>query len=247
MGGTRRRRGVSGEPVVLASGSAPLIAAAGHATRNAGVRAVVIGGLGVICRLQRAHRATADVDTATDGHTSLSLVARIPGAKLDGKDITIDGVVVQVIDTYELDDDVSDIEPVVDRLFVVGHRYAYETAEPLRVLAGERVDETLQIATPAGLLATKVHALEDRHEARKRASDATDIIGLLDTCHDEIVGALAHAPHDLAGMVAQSIRHTLIDDAARRARDLIAYGETDWALSADEISAVARRLCDKLD
>lgn len=76
------RCGVSGEPVVLAAGSAPLVAAAGHATRNAGVRAVVIGGLGVICRLQRPHRATGDVDTATDGYDSISLVARIPGAIL---------------------------------------------------------------------------------------------------------------------------------------------------------------------
>jgi len=237
---------VSGEPVVLAAGSAPLVAAAGHATRTAGVRAVVIGGLGVICRLQRAHRATGDVDTATDGHDSVSLVARIPGATLDGKDITIDGVVVQVIDTYQLDDDVGDVEPERNRLFIVSHRYAYETAEPVRVLAGDRVDETLEIATPAGLLATKAHALEDRHEARKRASDATDIIGLLDTRHDEIIDALAQSPHDLGGMVARSLRRTLIDEAARRARDLIAYGEADWALSADEIANIAHPLCDQL-
>jgi len=237
---------VSGESVVLAAGSAPLVAAAGHASRTAGVRTVVIGGLAVICRLQRAHRATGDVDTATDGHNSLSLVARIPGAILNGKDMTIEGVIVQVIDTYELDDDVADIEPERDRLFVVGHRYAYETAEAVRVLAGDSVDEILEIATPAGLLATKVHALEDRHEARKRASDTTDIIGLLDTHHDEIVDALGRAPHDLGVMVARSIRSTLIDDAARRARDLIVYGEADWALSADEIAASARRLCDEL-
>ena len=75
------------------------------------------------------------------------------GATLDGKDITIDGVVIQVIDTYQLDDDVTDIEPELDRLFVVGHRHAYETAEPVRVLAGDRVDETLEIATRAGLMA----------------------------------------------------------------------------------------------
>jgi hypothetical protein len=88
---------VSGESVVLAAGSAPLVAAAGHASRTAGVRTVVIGGLAVICRVQRAHRATGDVDTATDGHNSLSLVARIPGAILNGKDMTIEGVIVQVI------------------------------------------------------------------------------------------------------------------------------------------------------
>jgi hypothetical protein len=236
---------VSGEPVVLAAGSAPLVAAAGHAARNAGVRAVVIGGLGVICRLQRAHRATGDVDTATDGHDSVSLVTRIPGATLDGKDLAIDGVVVQVIDTYELDDDVSDVEPEIDRFFIVSHRYAYETAETTRVLAGDHVDETLHIATPAGLLATKAHALEDRHEPRKRASDTTDIIGLLDHRHDEIVAALHVAPHDLAAMVARSLRKTLVDDAARRACDLIAYGEADWALPADEVARSARKLCDE--
>ena len=82
---------------------------------------MLIGGLGVICRLQRAHRATADVDTATDAHDSLSLVARIPGATLDGEDIVIDGVTVQVIDTYALDD-VTDIEPERNRLFIVSHR-----------------------------------------------------------------------------------------------------------------------------
>lgn len=129
----------------------------------------MIGGLGVICRLQRAHRATGDVDTATDGLDSLSLVARIPGASIEGKDITIDGVTVQVIDTYELGDDVADIEPETNQLFVVSHRYAYATAEPVRVMAGDSVDELLDIATPAALLATTAHALEDRHEPRKRA------------------------------------------------------------------------------
>ncbi len=205
----------------------------------------MIGGLGVICRLQRAHRATGDVDTATDGHDSLSLVALIPGASLDGKDITIDGVVVQVIDTYELDDEVAGIEPETNRLFVVGHRYAYETAEPVRVFAGTSVDETIEIATPAALLATKAHALEDRHDPRKRASDTTDIIGLLDADQDEIVDALRRAPHFLADMVARSLRRTMIDDAVRRARDLLAYGDADWALSAEEIAASARRLCDE--
>lgn len=237
---------MSGEPVVLAAGSAQLVSAAGHATRHAGIRAVVIGGLGVICRLQRAHRATGDVDTATDGHDSVSLVAMIPGATLEGKDITIDGVVIQVIDTYQLDDDVADVEPERNRLFIVGHRYAYETAESTRVLAGKHVDETLDIATAAGLLATKAHALEDRHEQRKRASDTTDIVGLLDHRQDEIIDALRSAPHDLGAMVARSLRRTLIEEAARRARDLITYGEADWVLSADEIASSARRLCDEL-
>jgi len=174
------------------------------------------------------------------------LVARIPGATLAGKDITIDGVVVQVIDTYELDDDVSDIEPETDRFFIVSHRYAYETAEQTRVLAGEHVDETLDIATAAGLLVTKAHALEDRHEARKRASDTTDLVGLLDHRQEVIIDALRNAPHDLGGMVARSLRRTLVEGAARRARDLIAYGEADWALSAHEITSSARRLCDEL-
>ena len=227
---------MSGEPVLLAAGSAPLVTAAGHASRAPGVRAVVIGGLAVICRLQRAHRATGDVDTATDGLDSLSLIARIPGASLDGKDITIDGVTVQVIDTYELDDHVTDIEPETNQLFVVSHRYAYETAEPVRVIAGGNVDEMLEIATPAALLATKAHALEDRHEPRKRASDTTDIIE-----------ALLAAPHNLGALVARSIRRTLIGDAARRARDLIAFGDADWALPADQIASSARRLCHELD
>jgi hypothetical protein len=114
------------------------------------------------------------------------------------------------------------------------------------VLASEDVDETLELATPAGLLATKAHALEARHEPRKRASDTTDIIGLLDTCHDEIMDTLPYAPHDLPGMVSRSLRRTLIADATRRARDLIAYGEATWALAADEIATSARRLCDEL-
>ena len=211
------------------------------------MRAVVIGGLAVICRLQRAHRATGDVDTATDGHDSLSLVARIPGASLEGRDITVDGVIVQVIDTYELDDDVADIEPETNQLFVVSHRYAYETAEAVRVIAGDSVDEILEIATPAALLATKAHALEDRNEPRKRASDTTDIIGLLDTNEDQIIDALLRAPHNLGPLVARSIRRTLIDDAARRARDLLTFGDADWALPADQIASSARRLCDELD
>ena len=183
----------------------------------------------------------------TDGLDSLSLVARIPGASHDGNDIIIDGVIVQVIDTYELDDDVNGIEPETNRLFLVSHRYAYETAEPVRVIAGDSADEILEIATPAALLATKAHALEARHEPRKRASDTTDIIGLLDTNEDQIIEALLGVPHSLGVLVARSIRRSLIDDAARRARDLIAFGDPDWALPADQITATARQLCDELD
>lgn len=47
-------------------------------------------------------------------------------------------------------------------------------------------------------------------------------------------------------MVARSLRKTLVDDATHRARDLIAYGEADWALSADEIASSARTFCDEL-
>jgi hypothetical protein len=238
---------VSGERVVLAAGSAPLVTAAGDLSRLSGVRTVVIGGLAVICRLQRAHRATGDVDTATDGLDSLSLVVRIPGASLDGTDITMNGVTVQVIDTYELGNDVTDIEPETARLFVVGHRYAWETAEPVRVTAGAGADEVLEVATPAALLATKAHALADRHESAKRASDTTDIIGLLDTSGDSIIEALLGAPHSLGALVARSMRRSLIDDAARRARELVAFGDADWALPADQIASVARRVCDELD
>jgi hypothetical protein len=89
---------VSGEPVVLAAGSAPLVTAVGHASRAVGVRAVVIGCLAVIRRLQRAHRATGDVDTQpTDTTRCRSSPASL--APPCGKDITIDGVTVHVIDT----------------------------------------------------------------------------------------------------------------------------------------------------
>lgn len=99
----------------------------------------------------------------------------------------------------------------------------------MRVIAGDSVDEILEIATPAALLATKAHALEDRHEPRKRASDTTDIIGLLDTNQDRIIEALLAAPHRLGVLVARSILRTRIDVAVRRARDLIALGYPNWA------------------
>jgi hypothetical protein len=206
---------------------------------------VCIGGLAVICRLQRAHRATGDVDTVTDRADALAMVAEIDGAEMSGNDIIIEGVPVQVIDTADLPDHVADIEPVLARLFVVSHRYAFTTATAVGVVAGS-VNVQLRVATPAALIATKAGALAERRDQRKRASDTTDLIGLLDRHGADAAVELRSAAHDLGMLVAGTLEQVLVSDAGRRARDIRAFGEPEWAMEPADIALVGSAFCARL-
>ena len=70
---------------------------------------------------------------------------------------------VDVIDTEAITSDDLDGIDGPDRLFVAGHRYALESAAVATVVAGTgdgAPSASFPLATPAGLIGTKIHALQ---------------------------------------------------------------------------------------
>ncbi|HEU5309046.1 MAG TPA: nucleotidyl transferase AbiEii/AbiGii toxin family protein [Acidimicrobiia bacterium] len=210
--------------------------------------AALVGGLAVTLRLAAAHRATNDVDTVADGDRPREVALDYVGDAGPGARIEIDGVKVDVMATDPLPDRVDDLpDDELSRLFVLGHRWALESAEPVavRVLpsGGSAQPPPLTVATSPALVACKFHAIADRRDARseKRESDAVDLVRLI----DELVrpGGSAEpfldAPFDLAELVAAQAQRWFLDDATRTARLLrLASVPGDAIMEPDEIAAL---------
>ncbi len=187
--------------------------------------AALIGGLAVTCRIRTVHRATVDVDTVTDGEAPIEHALEYLSDGTEARRINIDGVKVDALATYPLPNDAHDLpdEPK-DRLFVLGHRWALESAEPLTIQAirpdEQIVTASLAVAPAPALLACKLHAIADRPSANidKTESDARDIYRLARMISQTIDTPLADAPFDLAVLVADAVTHWLIDDATRTTR-----------------------------
>lgn len=155
-----------------------LVRAAGLVVEHAGVRTAVIGGLAVSCRLAVAHRATGDVDVVTDERSfvaartaAANLVAAGVAEREAGVDVVrliVDGTKVEIIETVPLDTaDLVGVESETARLFVLSHRWALESAQPLRIgVVGSDVEIEVPIATSPALVAMKLHAIQDRNDDR---------------------------------------------------------------------------------
>lgn len=179
---------MSGNPeqVDLAGSSmSALVHAIPIAVERTGRPVVLIGGLAVICRLGSPYRATTDVDTVDrrrgDAPSQLDLLLT-GGAKATGPS----GALIETpagpvrVDVLEVKD--SDYEPLpddpTDRLHVLAHGWAEETATPL-VLRADNLDAVeVRVAEPGPLVAMKLQNLPNRPSA-KEATDLLDISKLL--------------------------------------------------------------------
>jgi len=118
---------------------------------------------------------------------------------------------------------------------VVGHRYALDSARPATIIAapatGGLADGVAlagapaarcHLATAAGLLATKTHALAERRNSRpeKQASDIYDLYRLAGAHLDAIVTDLRAAPFGLAELVADALSERITASPARAVRQL---------------------------
>ncbi len=238
---------------------AQMVHAAERAQRVPGLRLAVIGGLAVTCRLGHVHRATGDVDAVVDevvgaaGDSGAQVLVEAGIAEPDPGDrehrVFVDGTKLEIIDTQALPADVADIAPL-PRLFVLGHRWALESAEPLHVVvAASDVDAVLPIAMPAALVATKLHAFCDRQQDEKRASDAYDIYRLLETGDraGEVAAATNNGPSGLAEVVREVMVERFVDGAARVIRYLKAYGDPGWPeIDSDDLRRVVGSFTSRL-
>jgi hypothetical protein len=100
----------------------------------------VIGGLAVLARLQGAHRVTYDLDTVATQHGD-ELTAVETVISTDGVDGLLLGTKIDCIAVGDVpaNDIAPDLLPEgeADRMFVLAHRWALDTAEDLALIAEE--------------------------------------------------------------------------------------------------------------
>ena len=191
----------------------------------------VIGGMAVNIRLStadEAHRATLDIDIVADDAAPTALAVLSRGHHLTGNDtVVVDGVEVDIIETYAVSE--HDLEGLGDdaKLFIVGHRWALDTAGLVGITAfgrgGPRVD--VRVATAAGLVATKSHAAGYPRAARranKHGGDLYDLFRLIEAFdrRGELRSDLAAAPGGLGKLVAQVVEAEILANPARALRQM---------------------------
>jgi hypothetical protein len=204
----------------------------------------VIGGLAVMCRLARSHRATTDLDTATrrsgtERPTLEVLLRHGTAAGPAGVDLrTAAGAVhVDVLEVSDADLATLSDDPN-DRLHVLAHAWAAATATPVTVrVAGSPEPLTARVAEPGPLVATKLQAVMNRPTA-KAATDLLDIVRLvLDPgSRPAVLAQLGAAEPLLAGDAALHARLWFDERAADTYRRLRAAGIGD--VDRDTISLV---------
>jgi hypothetical protein len=223
-------------------------------------RWAVIGGVAVAARLGQAHRVTADVDTVVDQDrlpAAIAVLRALPSATADPAGgphrLLLEGTKVEVIEVGQLPPG-EDLDELTDRqrLFIVSHSWALETATPLAVASTgpDAATAVAPFATAAALVAMKLHAIQDRSgdSQAKRAGDAWDLHQLL-TLHNPsgaIAAALREAPDALAAAVALATDTVLVGGATRTRSWLRTSGGVQATVGAQEIRAVGQQLLDGL-
>ena len=220
---------VSGEPTVVLVGEhmRSLVVAASRFAESGIERYAIIGGVAVNARLGRGHRATADLDTVVDDDivpSALEVLANLDGTVIDpaaDHRFYIEGTKVEIIGTDSItEDDFAGLDDL-QTLFIGGHRWALDTATPMRLMADDGSSAaTVLVAHAGALIAMKLHAIQDRRARAgidKRSGDAWDIYRLLaDLDSDGAVAAeLSNAPRPLRRTVRAAAQRILIESPGR--------------------------------
>ncbi len=197
-----------------------------------GTEFAIIGGLAVMTRLGRVHRATDDLDAAAQsvdgGPSRLSVLV---GGDSGRAQRLVEGVKVDCIDVGSTS--AADLDPGTlpedqfDRAFILARRWALDSATPvsLTVASAERVPlatATCRVATPSTLVAMKLQSAPRRRaeRAHKGPNDYGDLYALLTqtVALDEIATILPNAPRGLGRWCAQRIELEFVTGAAQTAR-----------------------------
>ena len=198
----------------------------------------VIGGMGVNIRLSTStatHRATQDIDVVADNDspTALEILSRHRTVTRDHT-VVVNGLDVDIIDTEKLTE--ADLEGIDDgpKLFVAGHRWALETAAPVRIttVPGNRPPTELRTATPGGLVAAKSHAAgypSSARRAAKHGGDLYDLYRLIEAfdSQGELRTQLNSAPGGLGRLIAAVVQTEILANPARAMRQMAAVSATE--------------------
>jgi hypothetical protein len=165
-----------------------------------GRKAIVIGGLAVLCRLGTAYRATSDLDTANrraaGEPAQLDVLLQDDGVTQAGPAgvwIPTPAGMVQV-DVIEVTDAELRHLPQdeTDRLAVLSHAWAIQTATRVRIRAGSPSESAItevavRVAEPGPLIAMKLQSIMNRPLDKER----TDLLDIVRLTLDRTAGPLA--------------------------------------------------------
>lgn len=196
----------------------------------------LIGGMAVNIRLSTAadaHRATQDIDLVADEAIPTAVEILSHGQRLAREHtVVVRGIEIDIIETHAVTDD--DLDGLDDhaKLFVVGHRWALETAGAVRIAtAADAPVVEVPVAAPAGLIAAKSHAAGYPRAARratKHGGDLYDVFRLVEVfdTRGELRSQLAAAPGELARLVAHVVEVEILDNPPRAMRRMLPASST---------------------
>lgn len=239
--------------LVLSLDTAPLLAAVRAVLDTDDLpAAALIGGLAVTVRVAApatTYRATADIDIVTTD-ADPTLVELLTTRHNTSEPLHVAGIKVDVIPTHPVTDD--DLDGIDDgpRLFVAGHRWALDTAEPLTLATPATEPFTIDVATPAALLATKCHAVgyaRSQRRATKHGADMLDVYRLVETHNPD--GGLATQVHDAPGHLAPVIAHVIRTEIlANPAKAAMAMASTSPVpVDTEDLAATLESFIEDLD
>ena len=219
----------------------------------------VIGGLAVLARLEGAHRVTDDLDTvATQRGDAMSGVEAVlvppgPNGFLIGTKVDCSSVG----DVAAADLAFSSLpEDDQDRVFVLCHRWALDTAEVVTVSAEQAgavvVRVRCRFAIPGSLVAMKLQSAPRRKGAtiHKAGGDYLDIFRLAShpSLTDSIASSLRMAPHDLTSWCRQEIQRSMIDEAMRTVGVIVRSGVGELGVpTAVQLQRTGLALIERID
>ena len=215
--------------VRLPASLGPLITALRALTARDLPAVAVVGGVAVNVRLStttETHRATRDVDVVSDDAVpgAVEVLARYHPTRRSST-VIVDGIEIDVIVAQSVTND--DLDGLTDgqRLFVAGHRWALDTAEAVRLNAGGPGVVVVPVATPAGLVSAKSHAVgypRSTRRATKHGGDLFDVYRLVEIFdrQGQLRDALTAAPFGLGGLVAEVIDREILSNPARAANQM---------------------------
>lgn len=207
--------------------------------RQARVPIALVGGLAVMARLGERHRVTVDVDTVYLGDVrqpSLGRALVAAGGTATGDSVEFQGV---KIDTIEVSEIVEDQLPddLIQRSFVLAHRWALDSATPVRLVAlfgagGPRPSALMPTATAPALIAMKLSSFPTRRAANRQHKQSSDLYDLYRLLNATTVAALqdayATAPHNL-GATSASLAQQMIGDRANDTIKALKLGSGEMA------------------
>lgn len=248
---------MSGDPalILLPASDGPLLEAARTVLSTPGLPPVaLVGGLAVTARVSAAgalHRATNDIDLVTiylePDPEAVELIASAHDA--EAHPLLVNGVKVDIIPTSPVDDADLDGHEDRHRLFLAGHRWAFDTAEQARLTVPGTTPLLVQVATPAGLVAAKSHAVgfpTSTRRATKHGSDLLDLVQLVDLCGggDALAASLRAGPAELARIIADVCDREILANPIRAARTIGAVSPTP--IDPDDIADIVGAFVDDL-